>query len=109
VPKPSRVAFSPLVRTTQTAEAVAAALGLDPVTCPALAPGTDVRSPERFIDDGVKHQIIVSHQPFVSEQIRYWLDPAQLEPLMPGGYACIELITPAEGAGRLVFAEPSIY
>jgi phosphohistidine phosphatase len=105
---PTRIHFSPLVRTTQTAELVAMVLGVDPVACPALAPGTDSHRPALFLDNS-EHQIIVSHQPFVSELIDVWLNPARCEPLMPGGYACIQLLAPAPGAGELVLAEPAVY
>lgn len=108
VPLPDAMAFSPLVRTTQTAEILALELGLCPRSCAALAPGGDRNTPQAFLDESRTHEVIVSHQPFVSELINEWLDSRELPPLLPGGYACIDLVAAARGGGTLAFAEANI-
>lgn len=105
---PDACAFSPLVRTTQTAEILGLGLGLCPQASAALAPGADIHRPASFLDETKAHQVLVSHQPFVSELINHWLDSRDLPPLLPGGYACIDLLAPSQGGGSLVFAEANI-
>ena len=108
VPLPDAMAFSPLVRTTQTAEILALGLGLCPRSCAALAPSAERPAPQAFLDESRAHEVIVSHQPFVSELINDWLDSRDLPPLMPGGYACIDLLAAARGGGTLAFSEANI-
>ncbi len=108
-PAPDTLAFSPLVRTTQTAEIITQQLGLDPQVCPALAPGADLFAPSGFIDDNSEHQVLVSHQPFVSQLLGHWLDDPYQSPLMPGGFACVKLLAPTQGGGELLFIQPEIF
>ena len=108
-PKPSRVVFSPLVRTTQTAEILGLALQCDPQSCAVLAPGTQLSDQAAFIDERYEHAVIVGHQPFVSTLIVHWLDDYSQPPLMPGGYACLKLVAPLQGGGECLFLQPEIF
>lgn len=105
----SQIRFSPLVRTRQTAELLGKALSVDPETCAALAPGTDLFKPERFLPEGDGHTILVTHQPFVSQVIWHWLDDDRLEPILPGGWATLELLAPSRGGASLIGAKTAIY
>lgn len=106
---PERVAFSPLQRTRQTAAILEQSWHVPASICEALAPGTSIARPETFLVDHVEHQVIVSHQPFVSQLIWYWLDDNGLDPLLPGGWATLELLAPCRGGGRLVRSRTSIF
>lgn len=106
---PSSCAYSPLQRTRQTAWILGEIWDVEPRVCEALAPGTAVDRPMDFLSDGLAHQVIVSHQPFVSQLIWYWLDSDGLDPLEPGGWATIELTAPARGGGRLVRSRANIF
>lgn len=108
-PVPGRLACSPLRRTCQTAAILEESWLIKAFVCDALAPGTSVRRPETFLTDDVEHQVIVSHQPFVSQLIWYWLDDDRLEPLLPGGWATVQLLSPHRGGGRLVRSRTSVY
>lgn len=108
-PTPERVAFSPLQRTRQTAAILEQSWQVPASVCEALAPGTSVAHPETFLVDHIEHQVIVSHQPFVSQLIWYWLDDNALDPLQPGGWATLELMVPSRGGGQLVRSRTSIF
>jgi len=108
-PLPYRCAFSPLVRTQQTANLLGSCWNIEITPCAPLAPGTDLLRPDRFLVGDVAPQVIVSHQPFVSQLLWHWLDDDHLEPLSPGGWATVELSMPTRGGGRLIQARPTIF
>ena len=108
-PAPERLAFSPLQRTRQTAAILGQSWHVAASVCDALAPGTSVAHPETFLVDHIEHQVIVSHQPFVSQLIGYWLDDNGLDSLLPGGWATLKLTAPCRGGGRLLRSRTSIF
>ena len=109
LPPPDLCLFSPLVRARETSQILAAEWGVTQQSCAALAPGTRVNQPETFVASDQEHQVLVSHQPFVSELIAHWIDGDEVAPLLPGGWATIDLVAPVRGGGSLVFARPSVY
>jgi len=108
-PLPTRSAFSPFERTRQTAAILAACWDINTRVCDALAPGTDIERPDTFLLRDVEHQVIVSHQPFVSQIIWHWLDDDRLDSLLPGGWATLELLAPIRGGGRLIRSRPNVF
>ncbi len=109
LPEAQLIWHSPLVRTTQTAELLEQALGCAKAECGGLAPGAILHEPESFLPHSVDHAILVTHQPFVSQLIWHWLDDNALAPLMPGGWATLELTAPLRGGATLIGARTSIF
>ncbi len=105
----SEIWYSPLVRTFQTAGLLGKGLGCEIQACEALAPGTNLHKPDTFLPAVAEHVMIVTHQPFVSQVIWHWLDDDRLEPILPGGWATLELTVPTRGGGELVRARTSIF
>ncbi len=101
--------YSPLVRTTQTAHILGATLGVEPAVCRGLALSADIHQPKTFLDEEEPHLLMVSHQPFVSQLIWYWLDDDRVEPLLPGGWATLDVTVPSRGGAALVAARESIF
>ena len=108
-PAVDRMFHSPLVRTTQTAQLLEAALGCSSEVCNPLAPGTRIDRPEDYVSQGDCHLVLVGHQPFVSQIIWHWLDDDKLDPLLPGGWATLQLQAPLQGGATLVKARPNIF
>lgn len=102
LPTVDRCDHSPLVRTTQTASIIAPRLVVDAEPCDGLAPGASYRDASTYLKEDVAHQLLVSHQPFVSQLISYWTDDVTVEPLMPGGWATVDLLTAARGGAQLI-------
>ena len=100
---------SPLVRTTQTAQLLEQCLNCARVECGGLAPGAMIDKPASFLPDSGDHVVLVTHQPFVSQLIWYWLDDDALAPLMPGGWASLRVTAPSRGGASLVQARASIF
>jgi len=109
---PTRILYSPWVRTTQTAEILAAAFTHAEKTAEtALQPGSDVaavnRALERLFDhakDDQQHLLLVSHQPLVSQLVDYYLGSRGSVPqLPPGGLVTLSLEYPATDCGTLLF------
>jgi phosphohistidine phosphatase SixA len=71
-----------------------------------LAPGQRSYSQGRFLQDDVAHQLIVGHQPYLSELINVWCDTAQYHGLSTSGVAIIRLLMPSRGGGELLYYEP---
>ena len=115
----SMIRHSPLVRTTQTAELLAKGLLVNLTVCTCLAPDVDIQAPEGFLpevfggdkkaDQSPEHLILLTHQPFVSQVIWHWLDDDRLDPILPGGWATLKLLTATRGGGELLRARTSIY
>lgn len=106
---PDCLRYSPLRRTEETARLLGDAWGLTPQVSAALAPGADHQSPQTFLPEDYNHVVLVSHQPFVSMLIGYWLDDRRLSPLMPGGWATIDLIAACRGGGTLLRLRSSVF
>jgi phosphohistidine phosphatase len=108
---PQRILHGPLVRTTQTAEIVAAAFTHASITAvSALQPGSSVVAVDtevsRFIlDDPPKqHTLLVSHQPLVSHLVEHYLGDGVIVPFLPpGGLVTLSLEHLAPASGRLLF------
>lgn len=106
---PELLWHSPLVRTTQTGKILADHFGLSTHVCKGLDLIADLRAPATFLPTSAEHVVLVSHQPFVSDLISYWLDDHNQMPLMPGGYCVIDLTAPTQGGGELKLLVDSIY
>ncbi|MEZ5573307.1 MAG: hypothetical protein R3E64_14995 [Halioglobus sp.] len=108
---PSRILYSPWVRTAQTAEIVAAAFThADLAAADVLQPGSDVASVDLalagIIDTAGNdlHVVLVSHQPLVSQLVDHYLGGCGLVPaLPPGGLVTLSLDFPAADGGTLLF------
>ena len=104
---PSYCAHSPLTRTCLTASILDAHLCFETlVSHDQLAPGQRSYSQGRFLQDDEVHQLIVGHQPYLSELINVWCDTAQYHGLSTSGVAIIRLLMPSRGGGELLYYEP---
>ncbi len=108
VEPPNVCLHSPLVRTTQTAELLATDLAIPAQVLSALAPGAQVAESQALIEGYEAHVILVTHQPFVSDLLGYWLDSDSLDFLEPGGWATLELLVPSRGGAKLESMEARI-
>jgi len=113
-PLPTRIHYSPLRRTEQTASVIGEQFPKAIMrVCPALAPGANLHDPQSFLlgqdaEDTSAHLILVTHQPFVSELIWYWLDDFNVPPIAPGGFCVMELLAPTRGGALLLQAVPDV-
>jgi phosphohistidine phosphatase len=107
---PTVCTHSPYVRTQQTASLIASELGLlDVVSQDRLAPGqTDYVSGD-YLSQESGHQLVVGHQPYLSQLIDVWCDTSVHTSLSPSGFAIIELTAPCRGGGELVYHAPEGY
>lgn len=111
IPAPTAILYSPWVRTAQTAEIIAGAFSHAVASAEsALKPGSTVFAVDSALalcaqsTGPVKHIILVSHQPLVSELADHYVGAQGIvPPLTPGGYAAMALDTPAAACGRLLF------
>ena len=101
--RPIVCTHSPYVRTKQTASLIASELSLSEVfSQELLAPGqTDYVSGD-YLSEESGHQLVVGHQPYLSQLIDVWCDTAAHTSLSPGGFAIIELNAPCRGGGELL-------
>ncbi len=100
---------SPLLRTRQSAAILCAHWQCVANLCAALAPGTSINEPSLWLNNAAAHQVLVSHQPFVSDLLNYWLDEPTLDWLQPGGWATVELRAATRGGGSLLLSRASIF
>ncbi len=110
IPHPHKILYSPLVRTTQTAELIAAAFTHASMAADkAMQPGSSVSAVDEavsaFIDaDVTQHLLLVSHQPLVSRVIEYYLGPGGYVPfLTPGGLVTLSLESSQPTCAQLLF------
>jgi len=111
IPHPHTILHSPLVRSCQTAEIIAAAFTHASVRAlQALQPGNKPvavdESVARFIDFQMQQQhiVLVSHQPLVSHLVEHYLGDVRSVPfLTPGGLVSLSLDVLAPLCGRLLF------
>jgi len=101
---------SPYIRTQQTASLIASELNLSDVVSQALlAPGqTDYVSGD-YLSEESGHQLVVGHQPYLSQLIDVWCDTSAHTSLSPSGFAIIELTAPCRGGGELLYHAPEGY
>lgn len=108
LPSVTRIITSPWLRTLQTADIVGEALAVSPVVEVWLAPNAVVTDAEAIFERQEKHVVLISHQPFVSELLWYWLDSTALAPLAPGGWASVAIADHGQGLGTLANSEVHI-
>ena len=101
---------SPCIRTKQTASLIASELNLSDVfSQELLAPGqTDYVSGD-YLSEESGHQLVVGHQPYLSQLIDVWCDTSAHTSLSPSGFAIIELTAPCRGGGELLYHAPEGY
>lgn len=108
---PQAILHSPLVRTSQTADIIAAAFThASVIAVPTLQPGnkpsTVDKELSRFVDFRLQQQhiVLVSHQPLVSHLVEYYLGGSGSVPfLTPGGLVSLALDVLAPTGGSLLF------
>jgi phosphohistidine phosphatase len=100
--------FSPLIRTRQTAERLAQGCGVSDCD-EALWLRPVVATPEvgALISKSLAlsecaHILLVSHHPLVAGLIALWSDSAELPPLLPGGCATLDVLSPERGGATLL-------
>lgn len=114
IPHPHIILHSPLVRTAQTAEIIAAAYTNSSVTAvDALQPDSNAAAVDAAVSEHTdsdhsircnQHTLLVSHQPLVSELVDHYLGVSGRVPfLSPGGLVTLSLELPAPGCGSLLF------
>jgi phosphohistidine phosphatase len=114
IPHPHKILHSPLVRTAQTAEIIAAAFTHASVTAVrALQPDSDIAAVDAAVSEYVdsdysieckQHTLLVSHQPLVSQLVDHYLGSSVHVPfLCPGGLVTLSLELPASACGSLLF------
>ena len=107
---PALCIHSPYVRTQQTASLIASELCLSAVVSQALlAPGqTDYLSGD-YLSEESGHQLVVGHQPYLSQLIDVWCDTSSHTSVSTNGFAIIELTVPCRGGGELIHHAPEGY
>lgn len=107
IPHPGLILHSPWLRTSQTAEIIAAAFThADSREEAALAPGSDAAAVDAALGDiaAGDHILLVSHQPLVSWLAAYYLgDEASSPSLTPGGFVTLSFDVLGRGCGSLRF------
>ena len=107
---PTLCTHSPYVRTEQTANLIASELGLfDIVSQDLLAPGQSDYVSGHYLSEESRHQLVVGHQPYLSELIDVWCDTSAHINVSPSGFAIIELTAPCRGGGELLHHAPEGY
>ncbi len=103
--EPAALLSSPFCRAAQTAEILAAALGMTVITEPALAPGF---GPSQLSGLIAKHSqrdlVLVGHEPDFSSTIRS-LTGGEIK-MAKAGFACVELVNAQTNAGELLWLVP---
>ena len=108
--RPIVCTHSPYVRTKQTASLIASELSLSEVLSrELLAPGQTNYVSGHYLSEESGHQLVVGHQPYLSQLIEVWCDTAAHTSLSPGGFAIIELNAPCRGGGELLYHAPEGY
>ena len=107
---PTMCTHSPYVRTKQTASLIASELSLpDVVSQELLAPGQPDYVSGDYLSEESGHQLVVGHQPYLSELIDLWCDTSAHTSVSPSGFAIIELTAPCRGGGELLYHAPEGY
>ena len=107
---PTLCSHSPYVRTEQTATLIASELGLSNVVSQdLLAPGQTDYIAGHFLLEKSRHQLVVGHQPYLSQLIDVWCDTSAHASVSPSGFAIIELTATCRGGGVLVHHAPEGY
>ncbi len=108
--RPIVCTHSPYVRTKQTASLIASELSLSEVLSrELLAAGQTNYVSDDYLSEESGHQLVVGHQPYLSQLIDVWCDTAAHTSLSPGGFGIIELNAPCRGGGELLYHAPERY
>ena len=108
--RPIVCTHSPYVITKQTASLIASEFSLSEVLSrELLAPGQTNYVSGDYLSEESGHQLVVGHQPYLSQLIDVWCDTAAHTSLSPGGFAIIELNAPCRGGGELLYHAPEGY
>jgi phosphohistidine phosphatase len=104
--RPDVIVSSPLVRAVQTAEIVAAELGMTVRRDPRLASGFSQRELWALLDElGAREPLLVGHEPDLSSLLSYLIDAAL--PMKKGARATVDLETRlGDGEGVLRWLLP---
>lgn len=104
------ILYSPWVRTTQTAQIIASAFsGARIAPENALRPGSVLPAVDTLLsalalDSAMRHAVLVSHQPLVSQLVDHWLGDADRVPsLPPGGLVTLSFDVVAPACATLLF------
>ena len=111
LPHPELILHSSWVRTTQTADIIAAAFShADIRPAAALIPGSGPAEVDSLLTEVLacspcpSHLVLVSHQPLVSRLADYYLgDPGKTPSLSPGALVSLQLDVAARDCGELLF------
>ena len=107
---PTMCTHSPYVRTKQTASLIASELSLpDVVSQELLAPDQPDYVSGDYLSEESGHQLVVGHQPYLSQLIDLWCDTSAHTSVSPSGFAIIELTAPCRGGGELLYHAPEGY
>ena len=107
---PTVCTHSPYIRTQQTASLIASELNLsDVVSQELLAPGHNDYLLGDYLLEESGHQLVVGHQPYLSQLIDVWSDTSAHTSLSPSGVAIIELTAPCRGGGEVLYHAPEGY
>ncbi len=113
---PALILHSRWMRTAQTAAIIGRQFPQAAVeAADALIPGRGVRDVdqllESYLEAGVEHLLLVSHQPLVSTLVDYYLgSKGRVASLVPGGFAMLRLDFAGADCAELVFsAQPPEY
>ena len=107
---PTMCTHSPYVRTKQTASLIASELSLpDVVSQELLAPDQPDYVSGDYLSEESGHQLVVGHQPYLSQLIDVWCDTSAHTSVSPSGFAIIELTAPCRGGGELLYHAPEGY
>ncbi len=107
---PTMCTHSPYVRAKQTASLIASELSLpDVVSQELLAPGQPDYVSGDYLSEESGHQLVVGHQPYLSQLIDVWCDTSAHTSVSPSGFAIIELTAPCRGGGELLYHAPEGY
>ena len=107
---PTVCTHSPYVRTKQTASLIASELSLpDVVSQELLAPDQPDYVSGDYLSEESGHQLVVGHQPYLSQLIDLWCDTSAHTSVSPSGFAIIELTAPCRGGGELLYHAPEGY
>ncbi len=116
LPLPGLIFHSRWLRTSQTADIISrhfpqAALEAAEV----LIPGSGINAVNHFLENyteaAIEHLMLVSHQPLVSALVDHYLgESGRVAPLVPGGFAVLDMDVVALGCADLLFsAQPPEY
>ena len=74
-----------------------------------LAPGQPDYVAGNYLSEETENQLVVGHQPYLSQLIDVWCDSAAHTSVSPSGFAIIELTAPCRGGGELLHHGPEGY